>query len=270
MSAQARFEATLQTALTEKLSGADVFSGGGRLFHSGNGRRREWNAQFEGDGWWTATSVLASGLPAGLEDTARNHGSLVTRGLTREQSLRLSVSVPVEAPAEIAAALDDIEAIDHEVHEAPHKNQPDFDRFVHGLAELGRTARAKQDRLTATLETSAGLFQAAVSVRRPNRLSAEIQVCDLSDCEPCSRRAAAYALLRAATQLRLVQGALLGDHEPAAGFVSVAPLESSAERLEASLGALSVACDFFARELRALRDPALAARYLELQGISNQ
>lgn len=270
MSAQPRFEAALRSALPEKLSGTEAFSSDGRRFYSGNGRRREWNARFEGDGWWTATSVLSPGLPADLGDAARNRDSLVTRGLTREQRFCLSVSVPLEAPAEIAVALDDIEAIDHEVHDSPPKNGPDFDRLAQELAALGRTARAKEDRLTTTLETSGGLFQAAVSVRRPNRLSAEIQVCDLADCEPGTRRATAYALLRAAAQLRLVQGALLGDEASQAGFVSVAPLDASAERMEAALAALGVACEFFARELRALRDPALAARYLELQGISNQ
>lgn len=267
--AQARFEAALQAALPEKLANNGKSAADCR-FHSGNGHRREWVARFEGDGWWTANSKLAPGLPADLENAARNRDSLVTRGLTREQSLRLSVSVPVEAPTEIAPALDDIEAIDRPGQEPPRKNQPDFERLVHELAGLGRTARAKEDRLTTTIETSAGLFQATVSVRRPNRFSAEIQLCDLSSSEPCSRRATAYALLRAAAQLRLVQGAFLGDEAaPVVGLVSVAPLESPAARLETALAALTVACDFFARELKALRDPALAARYLELQGVSN-
>jgi hypothetical protein len=240
-------------------------------FCTGNGRRREWAAWLEPGGWWTAASNDVAGLPGDFLEAAARRDSAVARALDSARTPFLTVSVPTDAPAELVAAIEDIHALDRIAHPEAEGDQPDLDWIREGLQETGWAVKAKGDRLATTFEAANSLFEASMSQSSQGRVAAEVKVCSFASCEPSSREAAAYALLRANALLRSVQGVILDiGGEESAGFVAMAPADATPTRLLSALHALGAACDCFARELRALRDPALAARYLELQGVSTQ
>lgn len=118
------------------------------------------------------------------------------------------------------------------------------------------------DKLLIELEVANHFRQAAlIPAGRGIHVSCELVTCD-SLLEP-SQHAIASLLLSASGVLRLVRGSLAED---SAGLEATFVAPPCPSEISSALESLSVGCSLCGEEVKTLRDPAVARRFLELRG----
>ena len=125
----------------------------------------------------------------------------------------------------------------------------------------------RDGRLSVPLPTADGLLQARLT-RTSRGIRTRVALVEPGTLGEAGHRAVALLLLAVGAGVRLVRGA--GGWRKPGELATWAGVESwsafRAEGLEASLSALTVACELCGREVEALADARLAARYLDLSG----
>jgi hypothetical protein len=235
------------------------------------------------DGWLELTtalppaSILEPDPLSWLRFNARLDGSARVARTLDTKTLQLRTDLHIEGGTDlderVTAACEEVTAALHLLEGAGEElMRPSLDGPVTTLSkedaerlctEAGWpcTVRAAED-LGLNIEMPAGIFGVRLESSNARSTRLVVELTHLNEQSAGSQRAIAVLLLVLSSAVRSVRGVIVEREGVTIAGIASALESVTAQALDRSLSALSVACQLAGREVRGLHDERLAAEYL--------